>query len=157
MWNGACRIPAKPAGSRKTPTVATPWPPFARWEALATPDGSAILVLLNFHRFMQSAEIVQALVQQISAGKNRRTFVLILSPILAIPTELEKLMVVVEHELPDRAQLEEIARGVATQEGELPERDGLNTVLDARPGLTRFEAEGALNVAQVVMWPSLFL
>ena len=29
--------------------------------ALASPDSSAILVLSNFHRFMQSAEIVQAL------------------------------------------------------------------------------------------------
>ena len=33
--------------------------------SLATPEGTAILVLQNFHRFLQSAEIVQALVQQI--------------------------------------------------------------------------------------------
>src|SRR5690606_1803956 len=36
---------------------------------LATPDGTAILVLQNFHRFIQSTEIMQALAQQILAGK----------------------------------------------------------------------------------------
>jgi hypothetical protein len=117
--------------------------------ALASADSSAILVLVNFHRFLNSPEIVQALAQQISAGKQSRTFVLVLSPIVAIPTELEKLFVVCEHDLPDRAQLEEIARSIATEDGELPEGDRLGTVLDAAAGLTRFEAEGAYSLALV--------
>ena len=44
-----------------------------RLNSLATPAGTAILVLQNFHRFIQSAEIVQALAQQIVAGKQTRT------------------------------------------------------------------------------------
>ena len=48
--------------------------------ALATPEGTAILVLQNFHRFLQSAEVVQALSRQINAGKQTRTIVIILSP-----------------------------------------------------------------------------
>ncbi|MCA9067652.1 MAG: AAA family ATPase, partial [Planctomycetaceae bacterium] len=63
--------------------------------ALATPEGTAILVLQSFHRFMQSAEIVQALAQQIQAGKQNRTILVILSPIVQIPVELEKLFVVI--------------------------------------------------------------
>ena len=35
---------------------------------LASPDSSAILVLVNFHRFLNSAEIVQALQHQILQG-----------------------------------------------------------------------------------------
>ena len=104
---------------------------------------------MNFHRFLQSPEIVQTLAQQISAGKQNRTFVLILSAIVAIPAELEKLFVVVEHDLPDRAQLEEIACGIATEKGELPEGDGLETVLDAAAGLTRFECEAACSLSVV--------
>src|ERR1700682_4157952 len=73
---------------------------------LATPEGTALLVLQNFHRFLQSAEIVQAIARQITAGKQSRTFLVILSPVVQIPTELEKLFVVIEHELPDRKQLE---------------------------------------------------
>ena len=105
--------------------------------ALATPEGTAILVLQNFHRFMQSAEIMQALSRQIVAGKQNRTIVVILSPIVDLPTELEKMFVVIEHDLPDREQLEEIARGIATEDGELPDGPELQMVLDAAAGLTR--------------------
>lgn len=117
--------------------------------ALATADGSAILVLQNFHRFLNSPEIVQALVQQIAAGKQNRTFILVLAPLVQIPPELEKLFVVIEHALPDRQQLEEIARGVATEEGEIPEADSFQCVLDAAAGLTRYEAEGAFSLSLV--------
>ncbi|MCD4727956.1 MAG: AAA family ATPase, partial [Pirellulales bacterium] len=117
--------------------------------ALASPDSSALLVLVNFHRFLGSAEIVQAMVQQITSGKQNRTFVVVLSPVVDIPTELDKLMVVVEHDLPDRKQLQELARGIASEDGELPEGDELETVLDAAAGLTRFEAENAFSLSLV--------
>jgi len=117
--------------------------------ALASADSSAILVLVNFHRFLQSAEIMQALAQQISNGKQSRAFVVILSPVVAVPVELEKLMVVVEHDLPGREQIEQIARGIATEEGELPGGDGLQTVLDAAAGLTRYETEAAFSLSLV--------
>jgi len=117
--------------------------------ALASADSSAVLVLVNFHRLLQSAEIIQAVAQQISAGKANRSFLVILSPVLSVPVELEKLMVVVEHDLPGRRQLEQIARGIATEDGELPEGDKLGTVLDAAAGLTRFEAEAAFSLSLV--------
>jgi len=88
--------------------------------ALAMEKSSALLVLVNFHRFLQSAEIVQALARQLASGKQNRTFVLVLSPIVQVPTELEKQFIVVEHPLPNREQLQTIARGVATSDGELP-------------------------------------
>ncbi|MBN71653.1 MAG: AAA family ATPase [Gimesia sp.] len=117
--------------------------------ALATPDGTAIIVLQNFHRFMQSAEVVQALSRQINAGKQNRSIVMVLAPVVQIPTELEKMFVVVEHELPDRGQLEEIARGIATEAGELPEGNAFQLVLDASAGLTRMEAENAFSLSLV--------
>jgi len=46
--------------------------------ALGTADSSALLVLVNFHRFLNSAEVVQALAHQIAAGKQNRTFILVL-------------------------------------------------------------------------------
>jgi SpoVK/Ycf46/Vps4 family AAA+-type ATPase len=117
--------------------------------ALATPEGTAILVLQNFHRFMQSAEIMQALSRQIIAGKQNRTIIVILSPVVQIPVELEKMFVVIEHDLPEREQLEAIAQGIATEEGELPEGPELQTVLDAAAGLTRMEAENAFSLSLV--------
>jgi hypothetical protein len=117
--------------------------------AMGSPDSSSLLVLVNFHRFLQSPEIVQALIQQVNAGKQNRTFVVILSPVVQVPTELEKQFVVVEHPLPDRAQLDEIAHGVATESDELPSGIELNRLLDAAAGLTRYEAESAFSLSLV--------
>ena len=114
--------------------------------ALAAPDSTAMVVLRNFHRFLQSAEIVQALAHQITAGKQHRTFIIILAPAVHLPTELEKQFIVIEHDLPARDQLEELARGIATEPGELPEGVDLDRVLDAASGLTRYEAEGAFSL-----------
>jgi hypothetical protein len=117
--------------------------------ALASPDGTALLVLVNFHRFLGSPEVVQALDAQIHAGKQGRTFVVVLSPVVQVPVELEKQFVVIEHDLPGRDQLEAIARSIAVEPGELPEGDELGRVLDAAAGLTRFEAEGAYSLSLV--------
>ncbi len=117
--------------------------------ALATEDGTAILVLQNFHRLLNSAEVVQTLSRQIVAGKQNRTFIVVLSPIVQIPVELDKLFVVIEHPLPSREQLQAIAQGVATEDGELPSGPELQRLLDAAAGLTRFEAENAYSLSLV--------
>ncbi len=117
--------------------------------AMASTEGTVVLVLQNFHRFIQSAEIVQALAQQILNGKQNRTFIVILAPVVSLTAELEKLFVVLEHALPDREQLLEIAREIATEPGELPEGQELESVLDAASGLSRFEAEGAFSLSLV--------
>ena len=117
--------------------------------SLASPEGTAILVLQNFHRFLQSAEIVQALAQQVITGKQNRTIIVVLAPVVSLPVELEKLFVVLEHELPSREQLAEIAEGIATEEGEFPEGRERETILDAAVGLTRYEAENAFSLSLV--------
>ena len=117
--------------------------------ALAAPEGTAILVLRNFHRFLGSVEVVQALDSAVAAGKQARTIVVILSPVVQIPTELERQLVVIEHDLPGRDQVAQIARAIATEPGELPEGDELSAVLDSAAGLTRVEAENAFSLSLV--------
>ncbi|WP_152053745.1 hypothetical protein [Tautonia marina] len=113
-------------------------------------DGAALLVLRNLHRLLGSAELIQALDAALARGKRDRTTIVILAPSVALPPELERGFVVLEHALPDRDQLEGIARSIATEPGELPpegpERDA---VLDAAAGLTRLEAEGAVALSLV--------
>ena len=116
--------------------------------SLATTErATSLLVLRNFHRFLGSAEVIQALEHQLALGKTSRTFVVILAPVVQLPLELERLFVVIDHALPDRAQLADIARGVATEPGELPEGDRLERILEAASGLTRSEAEGAFSLS----------
>jgi hypothetical protein len=111
--------------------------------------GTAVLLFENLHRFLGSVELIQAVARQAISGKHNRAFIVVLAPVTQIPSELDKLFVCVDHELPDHAQLEEIARGVATQDGELPSGDELPRVIDAAKGLTRSEAENAYSLSLV--------
>ena len=77
--------------------------------------GTSLLVLENFHRLLGSAEVVQTLANQVHAGKQTRSIIVVLAPLVDLPAELEKLFVVLEHALPDRDQLAEIARSIATE------------------------------------------
>jgi len=112
-------------------------------------EGTSVLVLENFHRFLTSAEIVQALIGQLHAGKQTRSIIVVLSPALDLPPELEKLFVAVEHSLPTREQIKEIAEGIGTEDGELPESMELERVLGAASGLTSGEAESAFSLSLV--------
>lgn len=116
---------------------------------LADKDGTALLILPNFHRFVDNTEVMQTLAHQVHSGKMTRTFVLILSPLVQIPVELEKQFVVIDHDLPTRQQLREIAAAVATGPGEMPAGAAMEPILDAAAGLTRFEAEGAFALSLV--------
>jgi hypothetical protein len=116
---------------------------------IANGSGTTLAVFENLHRFLGATEIIQALARQIHTGKNSRCFVVVLAPAVQIPPELDKLFTVIDHELPGHAQLEEIARGIATQDGELPEGDDLARVIEAAAGLTASEAENAYSLALV--------
>ena len=150
VWDIAqgLQIPGNTDNADTNAGAADPLAAINAINSLATPDGTAILVLVNFHRFMQSPEIIQAMARQIIAGKQNRTFLIVLSPVVEVPTELEKQIVVVEHELPSRDQLEDLARSLATEENELVDGE-LGTVLDAACGLTRYEAEAAFSLSLV--------
>src|SRR6202030_2175154 len=116
--------------------------------ALAEDKGTALLPLHNFHKFLNNPEVVQTAFAQLIAGKQQRTFLVVLSPVVQIPVELEKLFVVVEHSLPDREQLERIARELTSDSpSDLPQGDDWQRILDAAAGLTRYEAEGAFALS----------
>lgn len=115
----------------------------------AAADQPTLLVLVNYHRYLNSAEIVQAVARQIAIGKQARTYVVILSTMVSLPPELEKQFIVVEHELPARDQLLEIASSIAMEDRELPIGIELERMLDAAAGLTRYEAEGAFSLSLV--------
>ena len=136
-------------GAAAVGTAPDPLAALRALPALAKPDSSAILVLPNFHRFLSSPEIVQCLANTLQAGKTARTFVVILSAVVQIPLELERQFVVLEHQLPDHAQLQGIATGVATESGEMPAGEELEKLLDASAGLTRYEAEGAYSLSLI--------
>lgn len=148
-WDVATGI--RVPGSSEPATETGAGEPLAALRALpslAQKDGTAVLVLHNFHRFLNNAEVIQTTVSQLVAGKQQRTFLVVLAPVVQVPIELEKLFVVIEHALPDRAQLRQIAQELTTEDqAEMPKGDALERALDAAAGLTRYEAEGAYSLS----------
>ncbi len=106
-----------------------------------------LVVLRHFHRFLGSIEVVQAVERAIQCGKSSRTFLIVLAPVAQIPVELEKAFTVIEHPLPDRAALLQIASELTNEP--LPDDVITRRVLDAAAGMTRMEAEGAFSMSVI--------
>lgn len=154
VWDVArgLRMPLNPTAT--APEVADPLavlrvlPTLVLTQNDASGDPTTLLVLPNFHRFLNSAEIVQTLFEQLITGKQRRTFVVVLSPVIQIPLELEHSFVIVEHALPTLDQLGQIATELlADHPHGLPTGRGWQALLEAAAGLTRAEAEGAFALS----------
>ncbi|MFH5806834.1 ATP-binding protein, partial [Alienimonas sp. DA493] len=127
-----------------------PADPLAAVQALpASGDGEtpSLLAMVHVHRYFQSPELLAAVRSALAAGKIRRTCLVLVQPSSDLPPELSRDFAVLDCPLPSRQELEAVARGVATEEGELP--DPLTPVLDAAAGLTRSEAENAFALSLV--------
>ena len=127
-----------------------PADPLAAVKALPqSGDGEtpSLLAMVHPQRFLQNPELLAAVRSALAAGKTRRTHLVLIQPTGELPPELTRDFAVVDCPLPSRAELEAVAKGVATEEGELP--DPLGPVLDAAAGLTRSEAENAFALSLV--------
>ena len=150
VWDVAngLRLPGSTNGAAPDGGAGDPLAALRALPALADREGTALLLVHNFHRFLTNPEVIQATFSQLIAGKEQRTFLVVLSPVVQLPVELEKLFIVLEHALPDREQLLRIARELTTDSpDDLPKGADLERVLDAAAGLTRYEAEGAFALS----------
>lgn len=136
---------------------ATPAPgPVQALRWLDTPDARAkstqLLLLKNFHKYLPNPEVMQVLQNRVITGKAIGQHVVVMSPVLQLQPEIEKLFTIVHHELPDRAQLTTIANELFTGEGntfEKPSDEVISSVIDAASGMTRLEAENAFALSLV--------
>ena len=121
--------------------------PAAAIRALSGMGGTTLLVANGFHRFLQSAEIVALLGRELADGKACQRFVVVLAPAVAIPPELTRQMIVLEHDLPTPSDLKALALGLV-EEGEVDEAT-LESVVEAASGLGIGEAESAFALSLV--------
>lgn len=150
LWDIAngLRVPGESSSVRGDAGPADPLAALRALPALAQRNGTSLLLLPNFHRFLNNPEVIQTVFTQMISGKQQRTFLVVLAPVVQIPVELEKLFVVLEHSLPDRENLERIVRELTSDSpDDLPQGEDLQRVLDAAAGLTRYEAEGSFALS----------
>ena len=124
-----------------------------RW--LDTPSGRMsqpqLLVLVNYHKYITNPEVMQVLSNRVHAGKKIGQHIIIVSPVLQMVPEIEKLFTLVHHDLPDREQLATIANELFVGENESlkPTTEVLAAAVEAAAGMTRLEAENAFSLSLV--------
>lgn len=121
--------------------------------AIAKLAEPSLVVLKDFHPFLADAAVVRGLRELAHALKSTFTTVVILSPTLAIPVELEKEVSVVDVPLPTARDLLQllreivgVVRGAGRARVELTNGDA-DAIVKAALGLTLAEAENAFAKA----------
>ena len=109
-------------------------------------DLNGVFVLKDFHHYMNDPVIIRRLRDLGHSLKLTLKSVIFLSPILKIPTELEKEITVVDYKLPEKDELIKIVQDIANNVGgksveELKNENFLNKIVEAALGLTAEEAE----------------
>lgn len=103
-----------------------------------------VILLHNYHRFLENPQVVQGVINASLVGKGTQTFYVVLSPVRDLPLELQKVFTILEHPLPGeeelKAVLEEVSDG---SQGTTAE------VINAAKGMTRRQAEDAFSLSMV--------
>ncbi len=116
----------------------------------------ALFVLLDFHSFLNDQTIIRKLRDLVNNLKNTYETILIISPVLTIPIELEKEFVVIDYDLPGFEEMTELLNGiinvVSTSQDVVVDlsEESKEKLVNASLGLTRSEAENAFARAIVL-------
>jgi SpoVK/Ycf46/Vps4 family AAA+-type ATPase len=124
--------------------------PIAALDFIMDSREQALFVLKDYHAFIGDVTVTRRLRDLTTALKTSYKTLIVLSPIMKLPPELEKEVTVVDYGLPDVADLDRILEGIVQAVKENPQVDtNLNEferdqVLKAALGLTASEAENVL-------------
>jgi SpoVK/Ycf46/Vps4 family AAA+-type ATPase len=133
----------KPGGQRDSATLD----PLTALDYVANSQDQAIFVLKDFHPYINEWRITRGLRDLTPALKNSFKNLLLLSPILKLPPELEKEITVLDYGLPSYEELGHLLDEIIRQVQDRPDVDTDLTqeereaVLKSAQGLTRMEAE----------------
>ena len=114
-------------------------------------DEKSILMLRDFHMMLADPNpiLYRKLKDSLLAAKTANRVVIIVGCKLVLPAELEKLVTVLDFELPDRAQLKDLMHEVAKNAEVAVKADNVDSLVDAARGLTTLEAEDAFALSIV--------
>lgn len=109
----------------------------------------AVIILLDFDKFLSSPEVLRALLNAVSETEGRLVSFVIVSPNLsALPPELERYTTVEEFELPTEEELLSVLKDIC-EVNELPLPEDAEGISRAGRGLTLFEFSRACTLSVV--------
>ncbi|MDD5730543.1 MAG: AAA family ATPase [Candidatus Omnitrophica bacterium] len=109
----------------------------------------ALFVFLDFHSFLNDQTVIRKLRDLVNNLKSTYETLIILSPVLTVPIELEKELVVVDYDLPTYEETNELLDGIIDVVSKNDEikidltPEAKERLVKAALGLTRSEAENA--------------
>ena len=107
-----------------------------------------VVAYINFHFFLQDPTVIQAIKDVIPVCKSQGVTLIFISSRMAIPTELEKDLTVLEFTLPTEQELAEILHRIA-KENNIELNGQESTLIKAGLGLTAEEFENAIALSLV--------
>jgi SpoVK/Ycf46/Vps4 family AAA+-type ATPase len=116
----------------------------------------ALFVLLDFHSFLNDQTVIRKLRDLVNNLKSTYETLIIISPVLTVPVELEKEFVVIDYDLPAFEEISELLEGiieVVSASGDVVvdlDAQTKERLVRAALGLTRSEAENAFARAIVL-------
>jgi len=105
----------------------------------------SVLIAHNLHLFLDIPEVVQAIQNGISRWKSLGSCLVMISPVIQMRPELEKIFTVIDLELPDEESLFHLQMELAKTVKVEPNPESVR----AARGLTEFEAETAFALSLV--------
>lgn len=105
----------------------------------------SILVVQNFHHFLDSVEIIQAIQNNINIYKASGSCIVMSGPHVTLPHEIDKYFTILDFQLPSSFDLTHIMQELS----EAVNVDPDPTAVEAAMGLTEFEAETAFAYSLV--------
>ena len=115
----------------------------------------SLFILRDFHPFMNDPKVVRKLRDLAHELGNTKKNVILLSPVLKIPPEVEKEVAVLDWNLPPRKEIESMLTELLTKEipadhhGDAATAEGRERLVEAALGLTRTEARQAMRKSVV--------
>ena len=140
-------------GARSLPTIDGSRDPVEALAAIGKLSEPALVVLKDFHPFLNDPGVIRALRELGHELKSTYTTVILLSPVLSIPVELEKEISVLDVPLPAYRDLLQLFReivGVVRQGNKVVvdlTKEEADSIIKAAQGLTLSEAENAFAKA----------
>ncbi len=111
----------------------------------------SVIILRLFHHFMDDPLVQSALLDLIPLFKTKQCMLVVVSPVVKLPPELEKEFALIETKLPSKSQLGEVVDGIvegSNLKGDLvPTAERRKEVVEASLGLTMGEAENAMTLS----------
>ena len=140
-------------GARTLPPTEGSKDPVEAIAAIGKLSEPSLVVLKDFHPFLNDPGVIRALRELSQELKSTYTTVILLSPVLSIPIELEKEVSVLDVPLPDYRDLWQLFReivGVVRAGGKATidlTKEEADAIIKAAQGLTLSEAENAFAKA----------